>query len=388
MALPELLERCEALLRDVDLHAVRDWKARHPGKKAIGFLPIYVPRELIDAVGALPVGIMGGGEDLEIIRGDAYFQSYICHLPRSVVEMLLTGRMDCLDGMLFPAICDVIRNLSGMWQMLKPGVFVRYFDPPQNFDPKVGGEFYQGELRALWQDLCTLAGTQPDEAALRCSIARYNDNRRLIEELYQLRREAPWRVPSSESYLVVRASNLLPVDEHSQLLRDYLALARTTERPRRDQSRVLLTGSFCEQPPLGLIKTLERAGCALVDDDFVLGTRFLRGDVRTDGDPIQALADAYIQTAVLTSARYEPKGDRGEQLCQRVRETQAEGVIFAAASFCDPALLERSILSEGLKKGGIPAMACKFSENSGQFQTIREQAGTFSDALKLWQGEA
>ena len=36
-----------------------------------------------------------------------------------------------------------------------------------------------------------------------------------------------------------------------------------------DQARVLLTGSFCEQPPLGLIKTLERAGCYIVDDDFV-----------------------------------------------------------------------------------------------------------------------
>jgi benzoyl-CoA reductase subunit C len=33
-------------------------------------------------------------------------------------------------------------------------------------------------------------------------------------------------------------------------------------------------------------------------------------------------------------------------------------------------------------------MACKFSENSGQFQTVREQAGTFADSIRLWGGEA
>jgi hypothetical protein len=41
--------------------------------------------------------------------------------------------------MLFPAICDVIRNLSGMWQMLFPDKYARYLDVPQNFDPEVGG---------------------------------------------------------------------------------------------------------------------------------------------------------------------------------------------------------------------------------------------------------
>ena len=72
------------------------------------------------AQGVLPVGLMGGRDDLEIIKGAAYYQSYICHIPRSTIELGLNGSLDCLDGMLFPAICDVIRNLSGMWQMLFP----------------------------------------------------------------------------------------------------------------------------------------------------------------------------------------------------------------------------------------------------------------------------
>ena len=31
-------------------------------------MPIYVPRELFHAQGVLPVGVLGGGDDLEIIK--------------------------------------------------------------------------------------------------------------------------------------------------------------------------------------------------------------------------------------------------------------------------------------------------------------------------------
>ena len=95
------------------LGAARWWKEGGEGRKVIGHLPVYCPREVIHAAGFLPVGIVGAG-DLEIIRGDAYFQSYICRLPRSVIELGLSGRLDVLDGMAFPATCDVIRNLSGI----------------------------------------------------------------------------------------------------------------------------------------------------------------------------------------------------------------------------------------------------------------------------------
>ena len=57
-------------------------------------MPIYVPRELLHAQGVLPVGLMGGRDDLEIIRGDAYYQSYICHIPRSTIELGLNGSLD------------------------------------------------------------------------------------------------------------------------------------------------------------------------------------------------------------------------------------------------------------------------------------------------------
>ena len=381
----QIVARCLDLHEDMRFTAARAWKDAEPGRKVIGYMPIYVPREIIHAAGMLPLGIMGGGDNLEVIHGDAYYQSYICRIPRSTIELGVSGRLDFVDGMLFPSICDVIRNLSGMWKMLFPNVYAKYFDVPQTYEDEIGGTFYEGELNELVHDLGRIAGREITSDAINASIAVYNENRRAIGELYALRAEMPWQAPASEAYLVLRAGLVLPVEEHTVLVRDYVAAARATERPVKDNSRVIVTGLFCEQPPLNLIKSLELSGCYVVDDDFMLVSRWLIDDVPTTGDPVHNLAQAFLHRSMSTAAKYEPdQAEKGQFLVRAVRDTGAEGVIFASPSFCDPALLDRPILQNVLKAAGIPFIAFKYAENSGQMQPIREQAGTFVDSIKLW----
>ncbi|TDJ78974.1 MAG: benzoyl-CoA reductase subunit C [Planctomycetota bacterium] len=392
MTKAELLARCEELYEDLDLTSVREWKEQNPGGRAVGYLPTYVPREILHAAGVLPVGILGAGEQLEIVRGDACFQSYICHLPRSVVELGLSGRLDVLDGMIFPSTCDVIRNLSGIWRILFPDKYTRYLDVPQNFAPEVGGAFYEVVLRELWSELCALSGREPDDEALRAAITLYDANRKLVRELYDLRAAEPWRAPASEAYLLLRAGMVLPVEEHTRVLAEYLALVREEERAMVDNARVLLTGAFCEQPPLTLIRTLERAGCDLIDDDFMPVLRWLGHDagdaLETDGDPVRVLAEAYLGDEQESACRFVPDGQpKGARLVETVRRRAAEGVVCAAPSFCDPALLERPMLQSALDEAGIAYTAFKYAENTGQMQPIREQAGTFADTIKLWGDE-
>ncbi|WP_370399423.1 benzoyl-CoA reductase subunit C [Sulfitobacter sp. JB4-11] len=381
----EIVARCEALYDDLNFTAAREWKKAKKGRKVIGYLPVYVPRELIHAAGMLPLGIMGGGDKLEVIHGDAYYQSYICRIPRSTIELGVSGRVDFVDGMLFPSICDVIRNLSGMWKMLFPDVYSKYFDVPQTYKDDIGGVFYTGEMREFLHDLERIGGRKISDDDIRASIEVYNENRRAINELYALRAAEPWKAPASEAYLVVRAGLVIPVEEHTALVRDYIAAAKAEDRPLKDNSRVVLTGMFCEQPPLNLIKSLELSGCYIVDDDFVLVSRWLLGDVPTDGDPVHNLSQAFLHSSMSTAAKYEPdQAEKGQFLVRAVRDSGAEGVIFASTSFCDPALLDRPILQNVLKRADIPYIAFKYAENSGQMQPIREQAGTFVDSIKLW----
>jgi benzoyl-CoA reductase subunit C len=381
-----VLERARELADDRPLAQVRAWKAQHPGAPAIGYLPIYVPRPLFEAIGCLPVAIFGGGDDLEIVRGDSYFQSYICHIPRSTLELGLSGHLDALDGMVFPSICDVIRNLGGMWRMLFPERYVAYLDIPQNFDMAMGGRFFAHAMHEIADGLRARGARPLDADALRHAIDDENARRASLERLDAMRRSGPWRLRASEAYLVARAGAGLPAAAHRALIDEAVeAAARRPARPI-DNARVVLRGSFCEQPPLDLIRTLEKAGCDIVDDDFQLGLRTIEGDitVNDDEDPLDALARAYLQRGVATASRYIANEEKGAALLSRVRGCGADGVVFAAASFCDPALLDQPMLEAALDRAAIPHTSFKFAENNAQFQTIREQAGAFSDSVKLW----
>jgi benzoyl-CoA reductase subunit C len=385
MTRSEVVDWARDIYDDLDLTVVRRWLEENPKGKAGGYLPVYAPREVLHATGFLPVGIHGAGDRLEIIRGDAFYQSYICHLPRSVIELAQSGRLDMLSAVLFPSTCDVIRNLSGMWKLLYPEVYVRYIDVPQIPDPGAAADFWAGELKRLFNDLGEVSGHRPTDDDLRRSIAVYNETRAMIRTLYAVRRERPWDVPTEELYLLLRAGENVPPEEFVAHARQYLAAVEADPKRPRDNSRVVIVGAFCEQPPLGLIKSIERAGCYIVDDDFLLGNRFLTHDVPTDGDPVRALAGAFIRNDMASSVLYEinPLGKRA-LMKNRVGAANADGIIFAAPSFCDPALLDQPMLRDGAEKAGIPCIAFKYAENTGQFQQFREQAGTFADSIKLW----
>jgi benzoyl-CoA reductase subunit C len=381
-----ILERARALAEDVTLRGVDRWKRMNPGRLAVGYMPIYAPRPLLEAIGCLPVAVFGAGDSLDVIRGDSYFQSYICRIPRSTVELALAGHLAVLDGMLFPSTCDVIRNLGGMFKLLFPDSYASYLDLPQNFDREVGGKFFALELRRIARELHERGALPLDPERLRAAIAAENARRRALARLDGVRQREPWRLRATEAYLAARAGAALPAAAHTELLEELLTFVE--RRPARvvDNVRVVLAGSFCEQPPFDLIVALEKAGCDIVDDDFQLGLRTIEGDIAIapDEDPVDALARAYLEQGRATASRYIANEEKGARLVRTVRDYNADGVIFAAASFCDPALLDQPMLEAALRAAGIPHTGFKFSENTGQLQVIREQAGAFSDAVKLW----
>ena len=387
-SLDELIKECQHHAFDLDFTRAKEWKEEKEGRVIVGYMPIYFPREVIHAAGGMAVGIMGGGDRKQIIKGDAYYQSYICHIPRSIMELALDGHTDHFDGYVFPSICDVIRNLSGIFKQQNIGKFVKYMDFPQNFLPEIGGVFYQQEMQHVMNYIKELNGVEVTTEMLNHSIELYNKNRQMIEFIYDIRQEFPWRLSITDVYHIIRAGMVIPIEEHNAILEQICAHIKEDIGSPQDKVKIVVSGAFCEQPAVGLIKAIEDAGCYVVDDDYMLGSRMIIGDIdSTTDNPLEAISNSYIKQSQFSSSIYDVDNPKEYRLAKIVKERGADGVIFAAASFCDPSLLDAPIFQNAFDKLGIRYIAFQFSENINQFKVIREQVGAFSDSIKLWDDE-
>ena len=386
--LNELIEECKLHAFDLNFTRAKQWKEQEAGRVLVGYMPIYFPREILHAAGALPVGIFGGGDQKQIIKGDAYYQSYICHIPRSIIEIALDKHMEHIDGFIFPSICDVIRNLSGIFKQLKIGKFVKYMDFPQNFLPEIGGVFYRQEMEHVLKYIKEINNKEVTPEDLNKSIKLYNKNRKLIEFIYSIRQEYPWRLSIADVYAIIRAGTVIPVEEHNAILEQVCRFIKEDIGTPQDKIKVVISGAFCEQPALGLIRAIEEAGCYVVDDDYMLGSRMIMGDIdASTNNPLEAIALSYINQSQYSSSIYDVDNPKENRLAKIVENRGADGVIFASASFCDPSLLDAPIFQNAFDKMGIRYIAFQYSENINQFKVIKEQVGTFSDSIKLWEDE-
>jgi benzoyl-CoA reductase subunit C len=383
-----IIDKCKNLAFDLNFTYAKEWKEKEAGRVLVGYMPIYFPREIVHAANGLAVGILGVGDRKQVIKGDAYYQSYICRIPRGIIELALDNHLNNFDGFIFPAICDVIRNLSGMFHILKQGKFVKYLDYPQNFQSDIGGSFYKNELLQVLNQTKKINNVEITSERLNNSIELFNKNRNLIEKIYDIKQEFPWRLTAEDLYYIIRAGMVITVEEHNNILEDVIDHISEDIGEPMDKIKVIVSGSFCEQPPVSLIKTIELAGCYIVDDDFMLGSRWIQGDVDTDtDDPVNALVEAYLTKSTFSSSVYDVGNPKEDRLIELFNRRKADGIIFAAPSFCDPALLDAPVLHNACDANNIRYMSFKYSENTGQFKNIKEQVGAFADSIKLWSEE-
>jgi benzoyl-CoA reductase subunit C len=204
--------------------------------------------------------------------------------------------------------------------------------PPSSFETAAARP-PQDELAELRHDLGTLRGKPITDDELRNSIALYKESRRLLCEVS--RAERPWQAPAAEVNLIMRAGLVLSIEQHTDMLRNYLTAARAEERPRRDNCRIVLTGVFCDQPPLDLIKSLELAGCYVVDD--LLSGHALAHRQCADQGRLDALSrsPSCIFRIDRGEIRARPQGE-GQHLVRAAKRSNAEGVNPRVSELLDP----------------------------------------------------
>lgn len=385
--LEELIDAARRDAEDNGFEAARAWQAAAPGRVCIGVFPVYAPFEVIYAAGALPVTVWGGGDKIEVELADARVQSFICSISRSTLELGLLGKLDFLAGMLFSSLCDVARNLSGVWARNFPGRFVDYLHYPQNLKSASARGYYHDDLQRLAAAVGALSGKVASDADLAAAIDLYEEQRRLLRELAALRSAEPWRLGLEEYQVLVRAAGRRDPAAHNRVLAEVLERLRRREVRAKDGVRVVLEGSFCEQPALELLRTLDQAHCFVVDSDLGRGLRWFKEPIARGGDPWADLVGAYFDHAEASVVRHHSPSERSARLVARTRAERADGVLFCTAKFCEPAFYDFVLHKQALDREGIPYLAVEFEEKMGSFESIRTQAETFAESILFFSEE-
>jgi benzoyl-CoA reductase subunit C len=372
--LDTLLAQCRELVEDTEYPTVRRW--REGGGKVIGHFQVYFPEELAHAAGVLPVKLRGGPVDRNL--ADSHFGSYLCSILRSSLELALTGRLE-LDMFVTHPICDAARNLAGIWSRnLDYPARILYL--PQNPNSGATAAYLRGEYARMLDEIEEIAGIRVSADDVRASIAVFNENRRLLRELYALKREMPWRVSIDEAWTLVALGGLVQREEHNALLRSVLPMLRARDARRQDKIRVVFEGGFCEQPPLDLLRSIGQF-CYVVDDDLLIGLRWILADVDTDADPLAALARAYLDRSSYSPVQHDLRKPKEEMLLQRIREAGAEAAIIAAAKMCEPGLDEQVAYMKALDREAIPYFVTEFEEKMTNYDNLQIQLETFVENL-------
>ena len=375
--LEHVLERCNAA-RQAPLPDKDSLPEGFSG--TLGHFPVYFPEEIAHAAGLLPINVLGGGNRLELKHADARMGSFVCSICRSTAELGLNGSLKGLTGFITHPICDAAKHLAGIWARNFPEQLAQILYLPQNVNTPGAVRYVAAEYQRLRGELEKSTGRSVGDEALRASIRTYNRNRRLLRELYALRRDEPWKLSCTESYLLTRARTRMPCEEHNALLARALDALRRRNLRAKDKPRVVFVGGFCEQPPLEMLETLDD-NCYVVDDDLLIGLRWITDDVPESGDPIWALAESFVERSAASPVQHDARKTKEGYLMEMLRASRADGAILTAAKFCEPGLDEQVAWSKHLDGERIAYLVLEFEEKMTSFEQMGMQLETFAESL-------
>ncbi|MHB8263192.1 MAG: 2-hydroxyacyl-CoA dehydratase [Acidimicrobiales bacterium] len=369
-----VLRYCRDLVEDVDYPTLKRW--REGGGKVVGHFQVYFPEEIVAAAGMLPLLIRGGA--FETSEAGAHFGGYLCSIVKTSLELSLNKKI-VLDMFVSHPICDSARNLAA--------VYGRNFDYPceilylpQNANSAHALPYLRGEYDRLRRVVEDVAGRRISDDDMRAAIAIFNENRRLLREMYTIRRTTPWLLAVDEAYALMAVGGMVPREEHNELLRYALDLVGKRNLQPQDRMRLVLEGGFCEQPPLDLLNAIGQSSY-VVDDDLLIGLRWITEDVLTEGDPLGNLANAYLEHSSYSPVQHDLRKPKEKMFLERIRSSGAEAAIITAAKMCEPGLDEQVAYIKALDEEGVPYFVSEFEESMTSFDSLQIQLETFIENL-------
>ena len=358
------IEKFQAVVANRHQYA-REWKQRNGGK-VVGWLCTYVPEEIIYASGMLPVRVLGSHETQDIT--DAYVSSMYCPFCRDALAQGLKGRYGYLDGIVHARSCVHIRITFVNWKNHVPIDFAYPIFMPAHVQSARARPFLTKEYVDFKEALENFGGKSISQDGLDNAIEVYNTNRRLMKQVYELRKADNPPLTGAEAMEMVIASQLMDKAEHNKLLEQLLEELPNRNAGRETGSRLMLIGS--EMDDIEFVRLVEGLDATFVIDEHCSGTRYFWNEVIPEDDRLAAIAACYIDRPACPPKDW-PERRRLAFILKLAQDYNVQGVILFQQKFCDPHEFDIPPLQQMFVENNIPTLFLEFDITVpwGQFRT-------------------
>lgn len=344
------------------------------GKKMIGSTCAFTPEEFIIAAGAHPFRIFGESESLS--GADAHIQAYGCSMVRGMLEDGLSGKLDFLDGVVFPHACDSIQRLSDIWRLNIPSL---HFDVllPVKLDTPLAQSYFVKVLERFRKDLEKALDVVISETALKESIILMNQMRSRLKRLYELQSEKPGILSGSDLSAVVKACMVMDKQEAANRLAELIDVLETSFTEKKIK-RILISGSVCSHPDI--YEMIENKGAVVVWDDLCSGSRYFEGLADEDTEPVQAIAGRFTERYVCPAKHLGVKFQM-ENLKMLIKQHHIDGILFMLLKFCEPFSFDYPDIKTELEKMEIPFLLVEMDRHNEVDEQMRTRIDTMLEIL-------
>ncbi|MFW9905242.1 MAG: benzoyl-CoA reductase, bzd-type, subunit N [Candidatus Thorarchaeota archaeon] len=356
-------------------HQFKDWyKNRHDyalqwkertGGKIMGFFCTYVPEEILYAADILPVRILGSHEPQDVTEPHIF--AMFCPFCRDCLAQGLKGRFDYLNGIMIAQSCLHIRQAYTSWDIHIPTDYSYYLPHPMHVQSPHAIPYLREELVKFKASIEEWIGRTITDNDLKRGIEIMNTNRRLMKQVYELRKGSNPSLKGLEAMYMVVSSQTTDKRDHNKALESLLK--NLPSRNIGDSGeRLMILGS--EDDDTEFISMVEDLGATFVTDDHCTGTRYFQDEVDPTDDLLTAIAERYVKRVPCPSKDW-PQRTRLNHIVQMAEDYDVQGAILIQQKFCDPHELDIPIIKETLEKKGISTLFLELDVTVpiGQFKT-------------------
>lgn len=329
----------------------REWKKR-TGGRVVGYLCTYVPEEILYAANILPVRIFGGHEPQDIT--EPHIWNMFCAYSRDCLAQGLLGRYSYLDGIVAANGCQHIRQTHDSWQRHIPISFSYFFYMTTHVQSRAAHACLPDEVRDFRTAVEEWTGKAISDDALNRAIEVFNTNRRLMKDLYELRKSDPPMLSGLEALEMVAASMVMEKEDHNRLLEQAKAELKKRSQREAGKVRVMMVGS--EMDDLNLMHILEAAGASVVVDDSCVGTRYFWNQAEMNSDPILSISERYLNKPPCPVYDITGVRRRKEHILTLAHEYNVQTCVLILQKFCEPHEMSIPAVQSWLKERDISTL--------------------------------